>query len=158
LSTAPIRVEQVIDIARAVDDVFAYVTDPDRLPEWQKGTVQVRREDGAGPLREGDRLHEVHRAMGRNMRSTVEVAEIEPGRAFALRIVEGPLPLDGRWTFEPTGTGTRVRFTGEGDLRGPMRLAAPIVRRAVARQFRGHHERLKGVLEQTALARGNPGG
>lgn len=96
MSNAPIRVEQVIDIARPVADVFAYVTNPDRLPEWQKGTVQVSRDDGAGPLRVGDRLHEVHRAMGRSMRSTVEVAEIDPGRAFALKVVEGPLPLDGR--------------------------------------------------------------
>ena len=147
MSAAPVRVEQVIEIDRPIEDVYAYVTDPDRLPEWQKGTVQVRRENGAGPLRGGDRLHEVHRAMGRNMRSTVEVAEIDPGRAFALDIVEGPLPLNGRWTFEPAGAGTQVRFTGEGDLRGPMRLAAPIVRRAVARQFRGHHERLKRALE-----------
>lgn len=137
----------MIEIARPLEDVFAYVTDPNRLPEWQKGTVQVLREDGSVPLREGERLHEVHRAMGRDMRSTVEVAEIDPGRAFALKIVEGPLPLDGRWTFEPVGSGTRVHFTGEGDLRGPMRLAAPLVRRAVARQFRGHHARLKRALE-----------
>jgi uncharacterized protein YndB with AHSA1/START domain len=147
LSTPPVRIEQVIDIARPVEDVFAYVTDPDRLPEWQKGTVQVHREDGSGPLRQGERLHEIHHAMGRNMRSTVEVAEIDPGRAFALKIVEGPLPLDGRWTFEPAGTGTQVRFTGEADLRGPMRLAAPLVQRVIARQFRGHHERLKRALE-----------
>jgi uncharacterized protein YndB with AHSA1/START domain len=137
----------MIEIARPLEDVFAYVTDPNRLPEWQKGTVQVLRENGSVPLREGERLHEVHRAMGRDMRSTVEVAEIDPGRAFAVKIVEGPLPLDGRWTFEPVGSGTRVRFTGEGHLRGPMRLAAPLVRRAVARQFRGHHERLKRALE-----------
>lgn len=150
MSTAPVRIEQVIDIARPVEDVFAYVTDPDRLPEWQKGTVQVLREDGSVPLHVGERLHEVHRAMGRNMRSTVEVAELEPGRAFSLKMVEGPLPLDGRWTFEPLGAGTRVRFTGEGDLRGTMRLAAPLVRRVIARQFRGHHERLKRELERGA--------
>lgn len=140
------RVEQTIEVARPIEDVFAYVTDPEKLPEWQKGTIQVSRE-ASGPLKEGERLYEIHAAMGRHLRSTVEVVELDPPRAFALHMVEGPLPIDGRWTFEPTGRGTRVQFTGEGKLQGMMRLATPIVRRAVDKQFRGHHARLKEALE-----------
>ena len=85
--------------------------------------------------------------MGRHMESTVEVVEIDPLRVFALQVVDGPLPVDGRWTFEPSPAGTRVRFMGEGRVRGPMRLAEPLLRRVLDRQFRGHHARLKHVLE-----------
>jgi hypothetical protein len=34
-----------IEISRRPEDVFAYVTDPSRLPEWQESVVSVRRED-----------------------------------------------------------------------------------------------------------------
>jgi uncharacterized protein YndB with AHSA1/START domain len=140
------RIEQEVRVARPPEDVFGYLTDTEKLAEWQKGTVEVRR-DASGPLTRGERLHEVHAAMGRRLESTVEVAEIDPPRAFALHVVDGPMPVDGRWTLEPDGSGTLVRFTGEGSLKGPLRIVEPIVRRTLERQFRGHHERLKRVLE-----------
>jgi len=43
------------DIDRPVGDVFAYVTDPQKLPTWQTNTVSVVQE-GDGPLRVGTRL------------------------------------------------------------------------------------------------------
>jgi len=141
-----VRVEQSIEIARPVEEVFAFVTDPDRLGEWQTSIVEVRRER-AGTLQPGDRLREVQSALGRRVESTVEVVEYEPPRRFALHIIDGPIPFDGRWTFEPTPTGTRVHFVGEGALRGPIRLAEPLLTRALRRQFRRHHERLKRALE-----------
>jgi uncharacterized protein YndB with AHSA1/START domain len=38
-----------IEIARSPEDVFAYVTDPSRLTEWQESLVSSRTE-GAAPL------------------------------------------------------------------------------------------------------------
>jgi carbon monoxide dehydrogenase subunit G len=136
------RIEDEIEVARPPEAVFDFLTDPRRLPEWQKSTVEVRRE-GTGPLRIGERFTEVHRAMGRDVESVVEVAEIERPSVFALVIVEGAVPLDGRWTFAATATGTRVAFVGEGDVRGLMKLARPLM----AGQFRRYHRRLKELLE-----------
>jgi uncharacterized protein YndB with AHSA1/START domain len=134
-----VRIEQEIRIARPPADVFALLTDTRRLGEWQKGTVDVRR-DRSGPLAPGEQLHEVHAAMGRRMESTFEVTEHEPARVFALRAVEGPVPLDGRWELAPDDGGTRLHFTGSGPVSGWMK---PML----ARQFRGHHRRLKRLLE-----------
>jgi carbon monoxide dehydrogenase subunit G len=53
-----------------------------------------------------------------------------------------------RWTLEPAGAGTRLHFAGTGELRGPLRLLGPLVTGAVARQFRGHHRRLKRLVEE----------
>ena len=106
------------DIDRPVGDVFAYVTDPEKLPTWQTNTVSVAQE-GDGPLRVGTRLREVHRGPGgKELPSLVEVSELEPDRTFALRMIEGPLPIHGRIELEPTGSGTRMAFTAHGEPTG----------------------------------------
>ena len=137
-----LRLEDTIDVQRPPEDVFAFLTDPERLPEWQTSTVEVRRER-SGPLEVGERFKEVHAALGRRLESTVEVAESSPPSVFALKILDGAMPLDGRWTFEPAGEGTRLHFVGEADVRGAKKLARPLL----ARQFRGYHQLLKQRLE-----------
>ena len=134
------------EIARPPSEVFAYVTDPAKLPTWQRNTVSVRQE-GDGPIGVGTRLHEVHRAGGRELESVVEVSEFEPDRLFALRMIEGPLPLDGRITLAPTAAGTSLTFSGSGEPSGAMRLAGPLLGRTLKRQFARHCENLKEVLE-----------
>jgi carbon monoxide dehydrogenase subunit G len=136
------RIEQTVEVQRPPEAVFAFVTDPERLPQWQTSTVEVRR-TRSGPLDVGEQFKEVHSAMGRKLESTVEVAESSPPSVFALKILDGPMPLDGRWTFEPAGEGTRVHFVGEADVRGPLKLAKPLL----ARRFRGYHALLKERLE-----------
>jgi Polyketide cyclase / dehydrase and lipid transport len=108
----------------------------------QTSTVEVRRER-SGPLEVGERFSEVHVAMGRTLESTVEVAESTPPTAFALKILDGAMPLDGRWTFEPSGDGTRVHFLGEANFSGLKTLARPLI----APQFRRYHQLLKRRLE-----------
>jgi hypothetical protein len=72
------------------------------------------------------------------------VAAYEDPRLFALNIVEGAMPLDGRWELEPRAGGTRLRFTGQADVRGPLRMAKPML----ARRFRRYHDRLRELLEK----------
>jgi len=134
------------EIARPPSEVFAYVTDPTKLPAWQRNTVSVTQE-GDGPVGVGTRLHEVHKAGGRELESVVEVSELEPDRVFALKLIEGPLPLDARLTFAPAATGTLLTFTGSGRAVGAMRLAGPLLTHTLKRQFARHCEHLKEVLE-----------
>ena len=90
---------------------------------------------------------EVHRAPGgKELESVVEVSEYEPDRVFALRVIEGT-PVHLRMTFEPAERGTRMRFRAHGQLTGPMRLAEPLMRRTLKRQFAGQCARLKQLLE-----------
>ncbi len=134
------------EIERPVADVFAYVTDPDKLANWQTNTVLAVQE-GDGPLGLGTRLREVHRAGGKELESLVEVSEYEPDRAFALHVVEGALPVDARIILEPTVSGTLMHFGAHGQPTGALRLAEPLLRRTLKRQFAGHCARLKHVLE-----------
>jgi uncharacterized protein YndB with AHSA1/START domain len=135
------------EIARPPTEVFGYVTDPAKLATWQTNTISAVAEDDQ-PFGLGTRVREVHRAPGgKQLASLVEVSEYEPDRVFALRMLEGALPIHARITFEPTELGTRVQFDAHGRPSGPMRLAQPLIRLTLKRQFAGYCATLKEVLE-----------
>jgi uncharacterized membrane protein len=142
-----IRIELPVDVARPVHDVFAYMTDLEKLAEWQPNLVSVTKE-GDAPMGRGTRLREVRRGpLGRNVEAIVEVAAYEPDRRFDLRIVSGPLPIDGSHEFHATDGGTRIDFVAEGRPAGVLRIAEPLLARVLRRQFSGYYQRLKSVLE-----------
>ena len=62
-------------------------------------------------------------------------------------MVEGTLPIHAQMTFDPTAGGTRVRFRAYGEPTGAMRLAQPLLRRTLRKQFAEHCATLKRVLE-----------
>ena len=130
---------------RSPADVFDYVSDPERLPTWQTNTVSAVPD---GPMGVGTRLREVHRMPGgKEVASVVEVSEFEPGRIFALRVVEGT-PVHLRITLDPDGDGTRMRFRAYGELGGAMRLVAPVLGWTLRRQISRQLDTLGRVLAQ----------
>jgi uncharacterized protein YndB with AHSA1/START domain len=136
-------------IAQPPAEVFDYVSDPERLATWQTNTVSAVPD---GPMRLGTRLREVHRTPGgKELESVVEVAEFEPGRVFALRVVEGT-PVHLRITLDPAEGGTRLRFRAHGQLTGAMRLLQPVIGRVLRRQFSEQLATLKRVLEPVPAA------
>jgi carbon monoxide dehydrogenase subunit G len=144
------RVEQVFTVGRPPAEVFAYMTDPANVAAWQTSKVSVVPLT-EGPPRQGYRIKERTKVGLRQWDQVVEFTEFEPGRAFSTHIVEGAMPVDGRWTFEEDGVGgTRVHFVAEGPLTGPMRLIEPLVRRGVARSFRDYHALLARNVEAAA--------
>jgi len=137
-------------VARPPDSVFDYMTDPKHLRYWQtsKTRVEVLTE---GPPREGYRVREWSKVPGRKeFEQVVELTQFERPSRFHTHIVEGPQPIDGTWLFSATGDGTRVSFVADGPLRGLMRLAEPIVKRMIDRQFRMYHENLRRNLESSS--------
>jgi carbon monoxide dehydrogenase subunit G len=141
------RIELTIDVDRPVEEVFAYVTDPAKLAQWQPNVASVTKETD-GPMVAGTRLREVRRGpFGRTVEALVEVAAYEVNRRFDLRIVSGPLPINGRNEFRASDGGTRIDFVAEGQLGGALRLAESLLARGLRRQFKGYYVRLKDVLE-----------
>ncbi len=140
-------------IARPVEEVFAYVTDLRTEPLWDSAVRSAEVESG-GSLRVGARVHEVRSMMGRKVHTVTEITAYEPPRAFAWR-GEVPFPLRGGWRFAAEGSGTRVEFYGEAELRGLLGLLGPLTRRVFAAQMRARFVTLRELLEakQTATAR-----
>lgn len=105
---------------------------------------------GGGPLVLGSRLREVHRGPGgRELRSLVEVSELEHDRAFALRMLGGPAPRRRADHLRAGGSGDQLRFTVSGRPRGAMRVAQPLLRAALRRQFKQRCQTLRSVMEST---------
>ena len=135
---------QSIEIARSPDAVFAFLTDPSKLPRWQDAEEVTPLTPGR--LGAGSRLREVHKILGRRRVEITEFVVYEPGQRFEIRVVEGP-PVDGRWDFQATPTGTRLTFTPIVRLGGHRRHFEPLVAWATLLVFRRYHRRLKRALE-----------
>ena len=135
-----------VEIARSPEDVFAYITDVSRHPEWQEGLVSATVETD-GPVAVGSRV--VHRrklGLG-TVATTSEITALEPPRLVAFRGVDGPIRAEGTQRVEPVGQGSRVSFEMEMRGHGLGVLMLPIARRQATRQVSGSHEKLKRVLE-----------
>jgi uncharacterized protein YndB with AHSA1/START domain len=140
------RIEHTVEIARAPEEVFAVLTDPARLHEWQ-GTLVEARLEGEGPLRAGSRVHEVRTFLGKRIESTVEILEHEEPRRFVLSSSAGPVRFRVEQTVEPAPAGSRVRVVLEGRARGLLGVGAGVAVRAAERQLKADFAKLKTLLE-----------
>ena len=145
----PVRAELTVEIARAPEEVFSYLTDVSNLPRWQSGVSGATLE-GEPPENEpvpGALIHESRRLLGRELRTTLEIDEYERPRLFTLRALNSPVPFTVRHELEPSATGTRLTVVGEGDAGLLPGFAAGIMARRAEKQFRKDFERLKRLLE-----------
>jgi uncharacterized protein YndB with AHSA1/START domain len=142
------RVEETFGVARPPEAVFDYLTNPDKLSTWQTSTNSVEQLTD-GPPGPGSRFRErVTPPRGKEFEQVVEFAEFDRPHRVRVHIVEGPYPIDGTWTFEPDGEGTKVRFVAEGELSGLTKLLEPVFRLGLSRQFGGYHRNLRENLER----------
>jgi hypothetical protein len=63
-------------------------------------------------------------------------------------MLEGPLPLPARITLQAMPLGTRLRFEVYGEPQGAMRVAQPLLRFTLNRQFARSCAMLKRALEE----------
>jgi carbon monoxide dehydrogenase subunit G len=139
--------EHTVRIGRPPADVFRYLTDVEKAPEWQSSALEVSPQ---GEMGVGARIRETRNFLGRRAESTLEVTEYEPGRKFSLRVVSGPLPFEVRHALAPDGEGTRLDWVAETDTSRFPKLAVRIMAGTAERQFKADLERLKRVLEGDA--------
>ena len=156
MTTFPITVGRVIDVStsididRPADDVFAFVSEFPNNPRWQRGQVSCTW-TSEPPLRVGSTYEQHARFLGRDMRNSFEVVELEPGRRVRFTSTGGTFPLTITRTVEPLGP-ERARFTerAEGDPGRFFRIATPLLRRLVQRSISRDFPVLKALLEDPA--------
>jgi Polyketide cyclase / dehydrase and lipid transport len=116
------RTESRITIASSVQEVWAYLCDVGRWPEWAP-TVLEGRVRGGGPLQPGSRVQQRAKLMfGLSRRRSQKVTVVEPPTSIAFA---GPMGTSAaRWGMElkPAGDGqTDAMMWIEVDLAGVMR-------------------------------------
>ena len=139
-----VRIELELEISRPPEDVFAALSDLERLPDWQDSALESRCE---GPLRQGAHVVERRRIMGREIETELEVTEYDPPRRLTLKALTGPVRFTVEHELSKNGGSTALRVTGEGKPTGALRCAAPMVKRQAEHELRGDFERLKEQLE-----------
>lgn len=140
-----------VTVERPPDEVFAVLTDPQRLPEWQPLVEHVEVLAGGPPLRRGSRVREVRRAGPKRLEQIVEISDHEPPERFGLRIVEGPVHIHGDVVLRRLGEdATEVRVRAFGRAPRAMRLLGPLLEPLLARQLRKQYVALKTLVESSA--------
>ncbi len=147
---APIT--NTLEIARAAKEVFAYVTDPQHMPEWQKGCLAGQLD--APITHVGSKCTTTRSIAGREREITTEITEYDPPRRWADRGIDGPIRAIVVVTVEPVGDGTHSRLTIELDFAGHGlgKILVPlVVRRQAAKEMPGNMDQLRQRLENPPL-------
>lgn len=140
------KVEVQVWIARPVDEVYDYVVDVDRWPEW-RGDVVGGELLTEGPVAVGTQARGIAKIFGRPFSIDVEVTALEPGSRFGYRPVKGPLKTDNLYTFEARDGGTQVVLTDDIGLDGVFKVFLPVMPAFVRAGYRKNLAGLKAALE-----------
>jgi carbon monoxide dehydrogenase subunit G len=132
-------------IHRPVEEVFAFVADGEKCPQWRPGVLDITRVsgDGVGTIYSQG----VKGPMGRRISADYQITTYDPNRLLEFQTITGPARPRGRYEFETDDGATRLTFSLSADVGGPLGfLMRPMVQRTMDSEVRTL-ERLKGVLE-----------
>ena len=142
-----IRTESSRTIASSVPDVWAYVCDVGRWPEWAPTVLEcwVR---GGGPLQRGSWVEQRARDLGRTHRRSEEVTAVEAPRSVAFAGRMGTSAARWGMELEPVDDGrTLATMWVEVDLAGIMRAAPGLFRGSIQRVSDREMAAVKAAVE-----------
>ena len=146
------RTESRMTIAGSVDEVWAYLSDVARWPEWAP-TVLEGRVRGGGPLQPGSRVEQRAKLMfGLSRSRSQEVTVVEPPTSMAFA---GPMGTSAaRWGMEfesADGGQTDAMMWIEVDLAGIMRaIPASMLKDRIQRVSDIEMVAIKAAVESAA--------
>lgn len=143
----PIDVRSSVDVQAPAGFVWDFLRVYDNDLDWRSGLEKMA-QSPPGAVREGARVEETLRVLGRAVESLVEVSDVREGHSFTWRVVEGA-NAEGSRSVTATGTGAcRVDIVKRVTLTGSDRLLRPLLAVVITRTERGDAQRVKRVLEQ----------
>ncbi len=137
---------QSVVIRRPIEEVFAFLDETTNETQWQRGLVESK-ETSEGPRGVGTTGRDVRTYMGRQIITTWEVTAYRPNEMFGFRVISGPVPFEGAYTFERVPDGTQVTMTARAEMHGLSRLMAPMIVRSGRTQYQRDFGTLKVLLE-----------
>jgi hypothetical protein len=147
-----IRTESRITIASSVREVWAYVCDVGRWPEWAPTVLECRVRGGA-PLQPGARVEQRAKDLWRTHGRSQEVTAVEAPRYVAFA---GPMGTStARWgmELEPVDDGrTDAKMWIEVDLAGIMRAVPGLLKGSSQRGSDREMAAIKAAVESATRA------
>jgi uncharacterized protein YndB with AHSA1/START domain len=140
----------VRDIECSPEDVFAALTNLDKVPDWNSSVVEVRW-NNAVPLTVGSTVVYLGKFLGRVFQSDAQVTEFIPGSKYSSKSTSGPFYLEVENVLESIDGGTRVTSNFRGESRGFFKLAEPVIVRLSKTLFETSTDNLKALLEAHSI-------
>jgi uncharacterized protein YndB with AHSA1/START domain len=134
-----------IEIRAPQSRVFALLSTPERLPEWNVSIERARRVIPGEAVCLGSRAVFSGRLLGQTLESETEVVTFEPPRVFATRAIRGPR-LTTRFVLEATPDGARVEIDLSGEVPGGV-LGAMVAEGFLRKELVASLDRLKTIGE-----------
>ena len=111
------RVERQATIGAPPDEVFAYVSDLEKLSEWQAGVVSAQR-TSEGPMAVGATALVTREIMGNRVAAPLTITEYDPPRRLAIGSEVSGVKAHGTLDLEPSGDGQATDLTFAMEIRG----------------------------------------
>lgn len=144
-----VKIEVSTVINRPVEEVFAFMSNPENDPQWQSETSETEI-TSQGELGVGTTYRDVGFFLGRRIESIYEFTEFETNKRLSLKTTSGPIPVEATITYETVEQGTKVNFSASGEVGGFFKLAEPLVSRMAQRSWTANYANLKDLLESQA--------
>jgi uncharacterized protein YndB with AHSA1/START domain len=140
-----LSLQAATDIRAPAAVVFAVLSTPERLPEWNTAVESARRTEPDVTVQLGSRAIMAGRMLGQVLESETEVVAFDPPRLFATHAIRGPR-LHSRFDLEVLPQGTRVRLDVTGEVPGG-RLGGILAEGFLRRELVASLDRLRTVCE-----------
>ena len=143
-----ITVERSVTIDCPVEEVFAFVSNPARIPEWRKDVLEsTGPKSGAGV---GTEFIEKINFMGKKD-FTMKIREFDPNHREVIENIAGPgVRPTQSFTFTPSGNSTMLNVHVSVRTHGLFRLLEPLLPKMIGKNWDGYLETLKNKLERGA--------
>ena len=107
---ANLQTSVTAEVTGGIEEVFAVLSDPARMPEWVNGVQSAKWAEGAS-LKPGGRFEMEYRYGRRTNDIIMEITNVEPGRKLEYHTVEGPYPIEATFDLVASGDNTSVTYS-----------------------------------------------
>ncbi len=152
--------ESEVQISASPEEVFAYLSDLEKHPEWSH-TMEIRR-TSEGPIGVGSTYASKGKNFGITANDMVEVTEHQPNERFAWQTA-GAMGMKFGWSFEmrPQGSGTLLteRFEPPAGVIGSLinTFTGSSTRKAMEEGLANIKEKLEGSQRERPQGRPEEG-
>jgi uncharacterized protein YndB with AHSA1/START domain len=135
-----------VRVARPIEEVFAFVSDPRFFPEWNSAVEAVQHIFGE-PSQLGSTYAMRRQLPTGPVDNQLEIVGREHPTEFRVRTTSGPTPFTYSYRFDSDGVDTVVYLEATVELQGVAPMAKPLAARAVRRGVDANFAALKRTLE-----------
>jgi uncharacterized protein YndB with AHSA1/START domain len=135
-----------VEIPRPPVDVFPWLLEEDKVPQWTGHLTRYERIDG-GELGSGSRVRQVLEVSGRTIDVELEVTAYQPPSGAQTQFSTNGIDVVSSYALEAAGAGTRLTQTIEAKPSGfTARMLVPVLQPRLEEKLTQDLERLRETL------------